>query len=147
MKVFRSMVLEGSIHTVWQAVRSFDGVVNWNPGVTSARMEKGNPTEPGGIRHLDIVDGTVFREVLLALSDREYSYTYGIVEGPLPVRNYISTHRFLPITDTGQTIGIWEGWFDCTESQSAEIDHVVGDLIYINAMKGLNAHLKELENG
>lgn len=132
------MIINAPLEVVWQTVRQFDGVVNWNPGVTGARMESGSSTEVGHIRHLDIVDNTVFRETLLAHSDIDHSYTYDIVEGPLPVTKYVSTHRFLPITHSSQTLGIWEGWFQCDEGMANKLDKIVGDDIYIGGMTGLN---------
>ena len=143
MHVFRSMIIDAEIARVWEAARAFDGVVHWNPGVRAAHLETGHSTATGSVRHLDIMDGTVFRETLLAHSDAEHFYTYDIVEGPLPVSNYVSTHRFIPITDTNQTLGIWESWFDCAPDDADEMDKVVGDAIYIGGMTGLNAFLKE----
>ena len=142
MKVFRSMILDAPIEQVWSAVRAFDGVVNWNPDVTAAKLVIGRPTEVGSIRHLDIADGTVFRETLLAHSDLEHSYTYDILECPLPVTNYVSTHRFIPTTASGQTLGIWQSDFDCAPADAEEMDRVVGDMIYIGGMGGLNDYLK-----
>ena len=142
MHVFRSMILEAPIDRVWSAVRSFDGVSAWNPAVTHAEMETGKATAPGSIRHLDIVDGTVFRETLLELSDISHFYTYDILESPLPVRNYVSTHRFVPVTHTNQTLGIWESRFDCEKDPEAEMVAIVGDQIYIGGMAGLNDYLK-----
>ena len=74
MKVFTSVVINAPIAKVWATVRAFDGVARWNPGVVAARMESGGATEVGHIRHLDIADGTVFRETLLAHSDQDYYY-------------------------------------------------------------------------
>lgn len=143
MHVFRSMVIDADIARVWQAVRAFDGVANWNPGVDRATLEHGAPTETGTIRSLQIPDGTVFRETLLAHSDVDYSYTYDILESPLPVSDYVSTHRFIPITATGQTLGIWESRFDCAAHVANEMDSLVGDTIYIGGMTGLNRYLQE----
>ena len=142
MKVFRSVILEAPISEVWAAVRAFDGVVNWNPGVTAARMETGSPTAVGSVRHLDIVDGTIFRETLLTHSDLERFYSYDIVEGPLPCSNYISTHRFIPITEGDKTLGIWQGAFDCDPKDEAQLDEIVGDRIYVAGMNGLNDYLR-----
>ena len=142
MKVFRSVVLDAPVTEVWATVRAFDGVVEWNPGVTAARMETGNPTSVGSVRHLDIVDGTVFRETLLAHSDLEWFYSYDIVEGPLPCSNYLSTHRFIPITDGNKTLGIWEGRFDCALEDETRLEAIVGDQIYVTGMRGLNDRLK-----
>ena len=143
MRVFRSMVLDAPLAQVWAAVRAFDAVVDWNPGVVAARMESGSPTAVGSVRHLDIADGTVFRETLLAHSDLEHFYTYDIVEGPLPCRNYISTHRFIPITEGDRTLGIWQGEFNCArDDEPAKLDEIVGDGIYVAGMKGLDDFLE-----
>ncbi len=142
MHVFRSMILEAPIDKVWSAVKAFDGVSEWNPAVVSARMETGSATSPGSIRHLDIANGTVFRETLLALSDVDFFYTYNILESPLPARNYVSIHRFVPITHTDQTLGIWESTFDCDAARQAEMESIVGDGIYIGGMVGLKDFLK-----
>ena len=143
MHVWRSMLIDAPIERVWAAVRAFDGVADWNPAVTGARLETGRATETGAVRHLDIVDGTVFRETLLAHSDVEHYYTYDILDSPLPVTGYVSTHRFLPVTASGQTLGIWESRFDCSADVAAKMDRVVGDDIYLGGMTGLNDYLKE----
>jgi mxaD protein len=141
------MIIDADITKVWAAVRAFDGVANWNPGVTTATLENGAATATGTIRKLDIPDGSVFRETLLAHSDAEHFYTYDILESALPVTGYVSTHRFVPITHTGQTLGIWESHFDCTPDVADEMEKIVGDAIYIGGMAGLNDFLKEAQNG
>ena len=147
MHVFRSMIIDAEIHRVWGAVRAFDGVAAWNPGVTQADLETGSPTATGTIRNLQIPDETVYRETLLAHSDAEWFYTYDIIESPLPVTDYVSTHRFIPITHSRQTLGIWESRFTCAAGDAAEMDHIVGDVIYVGGMAGLNQYLKENNNG
>ena len=142
MHVYRSMILNAPIDRVWAAVRAFDGVANWNPAVARAALERGIPTETGALRTLSIVDGTVFRETLLAHSDLEWFYTYDIVESPLPVSGYVSTHRFVPITHSNETLGIWESRFDCAPDLADEMSSIVGDSIYIGGMTGLNTFLK-----
>ncbi len=142
MKVYRSMILDAPIEQVWAAVRDFDGVSRWNPGVTNAQLESGEPTQTGTVRHLDIVDGSVFRETLLAHSDLDRYYTYDILESPLPVTGYVSTHRFVPITHSSQTLGIWESEFACAPDLTEAMEKTVGDDIYIGGMLGLNDYLK-----
>jgi ligand-binding SRPBCC domain-containing protein len=143
MKVMRSVVIDAPIARVWAAVRRFDGVANWNPGVTAAVMESGLPTEVGAVRRLDIADGSVFRETLLAHSDLEHFYTYDIIESPLPCRNYVSCHRFVEITDGERTLGIWQGEFDCADVDAADLEKIVGDMIYLAAQQALNQYLQE----
>ncbi|MEM7293246.1 MAG: SRPBCC family protein [Pseudomonadota bacterium] len=138
MHVFTSVVVDAPIDKVWAAVREFDGVANWNPGVSAARMESGTSTEIGAIRYLDIPDGSFFRETLLEHSNSDYLYKYDIVEGPLPCTNYVSTNRYIPITDGDKTLGIWEGTVDCAEKHKDMLRDVVGKMIYRNGMRGLN---------
>ncbi len=145
MKVMRSVIIDAPIDRVWQAVRHFDGVVEWNPGVTAAEMESGSPTAIGSIRKLDIVDGSVFRETLLAHSDLEHFYTYDILASPLNCTNYISCHRFIEITEGNKTLGIWQGEFDCDPADAAELETIVGDTIYRDAQLALNQYLMESE--
>ena len=142
MKVMRSVILEAPIEKVWAAVRSFDGVVNWNPGVAGARMESGSPSAVGSVRHLDIVEGSVFRETLLAHSDMDRLYAYDIVEGPLPCTDYVSVHRFLAITEGDVTLGIWTGEFNCDAADANKLETIVGDQIYRDGMLGLNEYLR-----
>lgn len=144
MKLMRSVIIDAPVETVWSVVREFDAVMHWNPGVVAARMETGTPTSVGSVRHLDIADGTIFRETLLAHSDREYFYTYDIVEGPLPCTDYLSTHRFIPITEGNRTLGIWSGEFDCVPEDEESLNTIVGDMIYRDGMHGLNAYLASL---
>ena len=143
MKVIRSVIIDAPIQAVWEQVRRFDGVAQWNPGVTNATLESGSATATGSIRRLEIVDGSIFRETLLAHSDLENSYTYDILEGPLPCHNYIATHRFIEITDGNRTLGIWEGNFDCDPNDETELEHSVGTMIYHDAQIALNKHMQE----
>jgi len=144
MKVMRSVIIDAPIDAVWAAVRRFDGVVDWNPGVLAATLEAGQATEVGAVRRLDIADGSVFRETLLAHSDLEHFYTYDILQSPLPCRNYIATHRFIEITDGNRTLGIWQGAFDCDPADAAGLEHSVGKLIYLDAQIALNQYMQEL---
>ena len=143
MKIMRSVVIDAPLDEVWAAVRNFDGVVNWNSGVTAATMESGLPTQVGAVRKLDIADGSVFRETLLAHSDLEHYYSYDIIESPLPCKNYVSCHRFIAITDGDRTLGVWQGEFDCAEADRSELETIVGDMIYLAAQQSLNQYLKE----
>ncbi len=143
MKVYRSMVIPAPIDDVWARVRAFDSVAAWNPAVATASMESGNATTVGAIRRLEIVDGSRFRETLLAHSDLERFYSYDILESPLPVTNYRSTHSFLEITAGNQTLSIWQGRFDCAPDAAGELARLVGDDIYLNGLEGLRLHLAQ----
>jgi len=147
MKVKRSVIINAPIEKVWAAVRKFDGVDKWNPGVVAAKMEFGHPTEVGSVRKLDIADGSVFRETLLEHSDLETYYTYNIIESPLPCTEYVSCHRFIEITDGNKTLGVWQGEFECAENERENLELIVGDSIYLQAQLALNEFMQEKKNG
>jgi len=147
MKVRRSVIINAPIQKVWAAVREFDGVDAWNPGVVAAKMESGGSTEVGSVRKLDIADGSVFRETLLEHSDLEYFYTYNIIESPLACTDYVSCHRFIEITDGNKTLGVWQGEFECTDSERENLESIVGDSIYLEAQLALNQFMQEKNNG
>ena len=146
MKVMRSVIIDAPIDRVWQTVRRFDGVADWNPGVTAATLERGTATEVGAIRALDIVDGSRFRETLLAHSDPDRSYSYDIIESPLTCTDYIAVHRFVEITEGAKTLGIWSGEFNCAAEHQAELEEIVGNGIYRDAQIALSNYLQDIKH-
>ena len=103
-------------------IRPFDAVVNWLPFVKSSPIEDGSdPTRVGCVRVLTQTDGEVFREVLVALSDAERSYSYTFVSSPVPVRNHETTLRVLPITDGNRCYVEWSSRFEIDPEHEAQL--------------------------
>jgi hypothetical protein len=112
-RIFVSSVVNAPAEEVWATIRPFDAVVNWLPFVKSSPIEDGgDPTRVGCVRVLTQTDGEVFREVLVALSDAERSYSYTFVTSPVPVRNHQTTLRVLPITDGDRSYVEWSSRFE-----------------------------------
>ena len=104
-RIFVSSVVNAPAEKVWATIRRFDAVVDWLPFVKSSPIEDGgDPTRVGCVRVLTQTDGEVFREVLVALSDAERSYSYTFVGSPVPVRNHLTTLCVLPITDEQRSV-------------------------------------------
>ncbi|HEY4272480.1 MAG TPA: SRPBCC family protein [Candidatus Udaeobacter sp.] len=98
-RIFVSSVVNAPAEK-WATIRRFDAVVDWLPFVKSSPIEDdSDPTCVGCVRVLTQTDDEVFREVLVAFSDAERSYSYTFVSSPVPVRNHQTTLRVLPITD------------------------------------------------
>jgi NADPH:quinone reductase len=90
--VSSSTVMEAPIDAVWAQLKNFGNVSRWHPDVSESRIENGGTgQEPGDIRSIKLRDGTPIREKLLAISDESKSYTYSVIEAPLPIRNHSST--------------------------------------------------------
>jgi polyketide cyclase/dehydrase/lipid transport protein len=133
-RVFVSSVVDASAEKVWAVIRRFDAVVDWLPFVKSSPIEDGaDPTRVGCVRVLTQTDGEVFREVLVALSDAERSYSYTFVSSPVPVRNHQTTLRVLPITDSDRSYVEWSSRFEIDPQHEAQLV----DLMNQNFLAGL----------
>ncbi len=143
MNVYASTVINASIDDVWQVMRDFVGLTAWSPSVTKAFITNDKAADQvGAVRHLDISDGSVFIETLVELSDHDTYFKYDIVDGPLPVTNYIATMRLQPITDGNQTFASWSAAFSTPDQHREEMQHVVGTLICTGGLAGLKAYME-----
>lgn len=97
----------GSASGVWAAIGDFCGIGSWHPAVASCELsEKDGAT----MRTLTLKDGGKILEKQTAFDAGAMSYSYEIVESPLPVANYKSTIKVVD-KDGGATID-WSGTFD-----------------------------------
>lgn len=85
-KVSMSQNLNVSADQVWQMIGHFNALPDWHPAV-----EKSELTEEGQTRRLSLAGGGTIVEKLEKLDDHSRTYTYSIVDSPLPVKNYTST--------------------------------------------------------
>jgi len=72
---------------LWGLVGGFNGLPAWHPGVEKSEVEG---TGKGSLRKLRIAGGGEVVERLESLNETERVYAYSIVNGPLPVANYVS---------------------------------------------------------
>jgi hypothetical protein len=112
-KSYYSMTLDHPAALVWAAIRPF-GHYAWAGVEGETVIEDGKADDQvAAIRRVTTANG-VIRQVLLAHSDIDRSYTYGFCgESPYPVRNYIATIHILPIVETNSTFVKWSATFDC----------------------------------
>lgn len=113
-KVEKTMAVDAM--TGWAAVGDFCGISKWHPVVTKCEIsEKDGKT----FRTLTLKDGAKLLEQLVAFDKAGMSYTYTIVEGPLPVKNYTSTISVKP-AGSSSTLS-WIGTFDASGGADAEV--------------------------
>ena len=116
--VHRSVTVEGIPRLVWLDIGGFCGIDDWHPAVADC-----TDSRDGGVlqRTLSLEGGGTIIE---NQTDHEgLSYSYDIVESPLPVRNYHST---LKVTGSGnETTVEWWGWFDAKGATNAEAAAVI----------------------
>ncbi|MEM0911185.1 MAG: SRPBCC family protein [Pseudomonadota bacterium] len=81
---------------VWKKYGGFCDIADWHPAVESCEISEENGET---FRLLTLADGATIKEKHLGAGDVETSYKYSIVEGPLPVNNYVSTFEVQPEHD------------------------------------------------
>jgi uncharacterized protein YndB with AHSA1/START domain len=140
-KIYISSVIEAPIEAVWEYIRDFNDLSKWFPGVTDSHIEADKRSDQVGcMRNFGLEGGARMREQLLAFSDHRHSCTYKMLEGPLPVRNYVGTVQLLPVTDGNRTFAEYVVEFDCAREQENELTTSLSK-IYQGAFEQLMQHL------
>ena len=108
--VYISHVIDAPIEKVWRIMRDFNDMPYYHPGIKKSVVEDDRPSDQVGcVRRLTLGEGFV-RERLLCLDDKNYVFTYEIIEGTLPVRGYVAGVRLRRVTDRNRTFAEW--WAD-----------------------------------
>ncbi len=142
VKVVRSTILPAPVEAVWDVLRDFNGHDRWHPAVTTSQIERGRDADRvGSVRKFRLGDGSELREQLLALSDADASYSYCLLETPIPLFNYVSHVRLIPVTDTDHTFWQWEGQFTTFAEQKDALADQVGNDIYQAGFDAIRADM------
>ncbi len=118
-KISLSTHLNVSADEAWKMIGGFNTLPDWHPAI-----EKSELTEEGQTRTLSLAGGGSIVEKLEKLDDDARTYTYSIVDSPLPLANYVST-IVVHDTDNGCTVD-WSGEFDPLGAESEASDIVNG---------------------
>lgn len=116
--VNRSIDITADPELVWQAVGDFCDIDDWHPAVVACALK----AQDGSVhRRLTIADGAEFFEKLVAV-EQNVSYTYSIVDSPLPVTNYVAT---MSISRGDPNQITWSGRF---RSDDPEMEAVIANI-------------------
>lgn len=130
-RAYASTILDAPVEAVWDAIRDFNGLPRWIPLITRSEIEDGlDPDVVGCIRRFWLQDGTMVRERLLSLSDRDYSFTYNFETPAFPVENYVARIRLLPVTDSDRTFAEWEATFDEAPEDSGRYEEIISKAVF-----------------
>ncbi|MGL4243711.1 MAG: SRPBCC family protein [Beijerinckiaceae bacterium] len=144
-KVVRSTIVDAPVDRLWAVLRDFNGHENYHPIVAKSGIERGYPSDKiGCIRRFSLKDGSELREQLLSLSDLEMSYSYCLFETPIPLFNYVSHVRLLPVTDGNRSFWHWESRFTTPSGREQELADLVGNEVYSAGMEAVR-RLPELQ--
>ena len=120
-KAYYSTVLDHSADSVWSVIRMFDHY-SWAGVEAETIIEDGRKGDQVASVRRITYEGTVRRQILLAHSDVDRSYTYAICgEPPVPVQDFQATIRVTPVTESGQAFIEWWATFDCAADDRARM--------------------------
>ncbi|MFD0987101.1 SRPBCC family protein [Methyloligella solikamskensis] len=116
---------------VWPLVSDFCAIKDWHPAVVDCvESEKDGDT----FRTLTLGDGG---EIYERLTDRgDLSYSYEIIESPLPVKNYKSKIWVEEDDEPNRTVIYWTGDFDEDGASEEEAEAVITG-IYKDGLAGI----------
>ncbi|MBC6496905.1 MAG: SRPBCC family protein [Alphaproteobacteria bacterium GM7ARS4] len=131
----RDVVINQPKNVVWDRMGHFNAMERWHPAVSSTQMAGADvPT-----RLLILKDGRIVREELIDYRENN-AYTYKILDGPFPVKNYIST---LSVEDEGtRTRVIWTARFEPADGVSKEKAEKTMVGVYESGLKNLMRMLR-----
>lgn len=124
--------------TVWKELADFGGIGEWGPGIQSCKVEGEGI---GCVRAIEMPGGMVIKERLDALDDAARALSYAIVDGPLPVENYLATVSVHEVDD-GCRVD-WGATFDTPEGVPAEAIGKGVSGAYAGMLKALKKRLGE----
>jgi hypothetical protein len=140
-RVYVSSVIEAPASRVWERVRDFNGLPRWHPRIADSQIENGEPADKVGcIRNFRLQNGDQIREQLLALSDYELFCTYGILDSPMALQNYVATLRLTPVSDGDRCFIEWSAEFDCNPDVAEELVRGIGGNVFQAGFDALKRH-------
>jgi len=117
--------------TVWKTVGGFCGIGDWHPAVEKCALSEkdGKPT-----RTLSLKGGGTIIEQQQSRDDSKMTYTYAILESPLPIEGYTSTITVAPKASGSEIT--WTGNFQAKGAPDAKAEAIIGG-IYDAGLKGI----------
>jgi len=115
---------------VWDLVSDFGGVKRISPEVESCVLDGQGV---GAVRTIN-TQGIVIKERLESLDGKNYTFSYSIVEGPIPFTNYLAQVELSP--DGDRTKVNWSGSFEPAGVPEDTLKQLV-ETIYRNLIGGI----------
>ena len=106
LEVSQSVEVAAPPERVWATIGDFCSIAEWHPVVGQCAESEQNGA---AMRKLTTVDGGILVEKRVQYSEEGMSYTYVIVDSPLPVSDYVSTLAVMGM-GSGSMI-TWSGEF------------------------------------
>ena len=128
--VSRSVKIDASAQAVWNVIGDFCDIDDWHPAFVGCALKT---RDGGGVHRILTLDGGgEFVEKLIA-TEAGLSYTYSIVESPVPLERYTGTLSIAP----GNPVEVT--WASRFKSADPETEAIVAGF-YEAGLAALEAH-------
>jgi hypothetical protein len=130
--------IKGKPADVWATVGGICAIKDWHPAIAACEESKEGGAD---YRTLTTKDGARIREKITAVG--KDSYSYDIVESPLPVKSYSATFAMKPDDDDDDEVQIhWTASFDPADGKKADDAKDVIEKIFTDGIKGIKDAMK-----
>lgn len=134
----------GTPAAIWEVVGDFCAIKNWHPAVAQCdEITEGDDV----FRILTLKDGGKIKELLTDKGDTSYSYE--IIESPLPVKNYKATLKIGEDDEPERIEILWTAEFDANGVSDDEAKTIIAGIFEdgVKAIKKAALDLSPQEDG
>jgi hypothetical protein len=128
-----SIDVAASADKVWQLIGGFNSLPDWSPNIPRSET-----TEGGRVRHVATSNGETFVERLEKFDNAARSYSYSIVQAPLPITDYLATSSVHDKARGSGCVVDWSGTFIAKGVSDSEASTLVKG-IFEGGLKALAA--------
>ncbi len=121
-KVSLSTQLPVPARRVWDMIGNFNSLAKWHPAVARSEERKAGGAT---VRTLTLHGGGSIVERLEGKDDRKRTYSYSILEGPLPVAGYTATLHVVENKDGASCTVEWSSEFRASGAPEPEAVKVI----------------------
>lgn len=140
-RVFVSSVINAETSVVWERIRDFNAMPKWHPRIRDSRIEEALPSDKiGCIRNFHLQNGDMIREQLVGMSDYDLFCSYAMLEGPMPLWDYMATLRLTPVTDGSRTFAEWSAEFSCDPANETDLTNGIATNVFKGGFDALKRH-------
>lgn len=112
--------IAASAPDLWALVGDPEGLASWHPAIAHS------PIVDGDRRLVTLEDGATVKERITRHSDEDMSYSYEILESPLPISGYVSTVSVQAEGDGARLT--WTSEFEPAGAPAADVEAMIRGL-------------------
>ena len=131
-------IIEAPPESIWKTLRDFSTIAQWHPSVRDCIIEGGGQADRvGAVRTIHLRDGTPLRERVTALSDKDMSYSYSVIESPLPLDYHNSTVSLLSVEGGAKTLATWYVEFRLKQGNPEQMADAIHSSVILPGLHGI----------